>query len=135
MNALHATKEASEMSTQAQIKVSKVRTGEASRSRLSGLAEPCVPGLVFRSFRGEADYPSMLAVIQGCREADDVERTDTLDDIGLPETAAHPIILFACYWLLTEKLAKRLNSDIAIATQGEGSLLPEQLQRGIAHTK
>ncbi len=64
-----------------------------------------------------------------------VDDTDTLADIGLPETAAHPIILFACYWLLTEKLAKRLNSDIAIATQGEGALLPEQLQRGIAHMK
>lgn len=45
-------------------------------------ATPSVPGLVFRGFRGEVDYPSMLAVIEGSKEADGVERTDTLEDIA-----------------------------------------------------
>jgi len=58
------------------------RTREARDARLSGQATPPVPGLVFRGFRGEVDYPSMLAVIEGSKDADGVERTDTLDDIA-----------------------------------------------------
>jgi len=42
---------------------------------------PYVPGLGFRGFRGEQDYPSMLAVIHGSKEADGVERTDSVEDI------------------------------------------------------
>jgi mycothiol synthase len=42
---------------------------------------PSIPGLAFRSFRGEADYPAMLAVIEGSKETDGVERTDSLEDI------------------------------------------------------
>lgn len=41
-----------------------------------------VPGLVFRNFRGEADYPNILAVISGSKEADKVERSDTLENIA-----------------------------------------------------
>lgn len=48
----------------------------------SGTAAPPVPGLVFRGFRGEVDYPSMLAVIEGCKEADGLECSDTLQDIA-----------------------------------------------------
>lgn len=43
--------------------------------------QPAVAGLTFRGFRGESDYPHMLAIIQGCKEADGQERTDSLDDI------------------------------------------------------
>ena len=39
------------------------------------------PGLSFRRFRGESDYPKMLATIQGSKEADGIERSDTLEDI------------------------------------------------------
>lgn len=42
---------------------------------------PAIPGLTFRSFAGESDYPKMLAVIEGSKHADQVERTDTLEDI------------------------------------------------------
>ena len=42
---------------------------------------PAAPGLVFRGFRGEADYPAMLAVISGSKEADQIERTDSLEDV------------------------------------------------------
>ena len=42
---------------------------------------PDVPGLSFRRFRGEGDYPLMLAAISGSKEADGIERTDTLEDI------------------------------------------------------
>ena len=42
---------------------------------------PAIAGLRFRGFAGEEDYPSMLAVIERSKEADQIERTDTLDDI------------------------------------------------------
>lgn len=42
---------------------------------------PAIPGLSFRGFAGEGDYPKMLAVIEASKHADQVERSDTLDDI------------------------------------------------------
>ena len=41
---------------------------------------PDVPGLAFRGFRGEADYPVMLSVIEASKAADDIERTDSLEE-------------------------------------------------------
>ncbi|MBN2146403.1 MAG: GNAT family N-acetyltransferase [Anaerolineales bacterium] len=41
-----------------------------------------IPGLVLRGFRGEEDYPKMLAVINGCKEVDGIERSDTVEDIA-----------------------------------------------------
>lgn len=49
------------------------------KNRLS--EAPAIPGLTFRGFAGEGDYPKMLAVIEACKRADKVERSDTLDDI------------------------------------------------------
>jgi GNAT superfamily N-acetyltransferase len=43
---------------------------------------PEVPGLVFRRFRGEADYGNILAIISASKLADQVERADTLEDIA-----------------------------------------------------
>ena len=33
-----------------------------------------IPGLSFRGFHGEEDYPKMLKVIYGCKQADGLER-------------------------------------------------------------
>jgi mycothiol synthase len=43
---------------------------------------PAIPGLSFRSFRGEADYPLILSIIDGSKEADGTERSETLEDIA-----------------------------------------------------
>lgn len=48
---------------------------------------PHLPGLIFRGFRGPEDYPHMLAVINASKQADQIERSDTLEDIAL--TYAH----------------------------------------------
>jgi mycothiol synthase len=45
------------------------------------LEENGFSGLSFRRFQGETDYPKMLASIQGSKEADGIERSDTLEDI------------------------------------------------------
>lgn len=43
---------------------------------------PDIPGLIFRGFRGPEDYPHMLAVINASKQADMIERSDTLEDIA-----------------------------------------------------
>jgi len=50
---------------------------------------PQVPGLFFRGFRGESDYPNILASINGSKKADGVERSDTLEDIVRNYTHLH----------------------------------------------
>jgi mycothiol synthase len=42
---------------------------------------PLMPELTFRSFRGEDDFPAMLAIIDGSKEADGLERTESLEDL------------------------------------------------------
>ncbi len=43
---------------------------------------PAIPGLTFRGFRSEVDYPAMVAVLEGSKEADGLERVDTVDDVA-----------------------------------------------------
>jgi mycothiol synthase len=42
---------------------------------------PDVPGLVFRGFQGEPDFPKMLELINASKVVDQIDRTDTLEDI------------------------------------------------------
>ncbi len=42
---------------------------------------PALPGLVFRRFQGEADYPKMVAVLHGSKAADQIEDVDTLETL------------------------------------------------------
>lgn len=51
----------------------------------------------------------------------------TLSDIGLPDRAMFPIVSYACYYLLTQKQAPRIRTDVAVATQGQGTLSPRQM--------
>ena len=46
------------------------------------LNQPLVDGLVFRHFRGEEDYPKMVAVIAASADADKIERVDTVEDVA-----------------------------------------------------
>ena len=56
-------------------------TNNATNRTIRVPGAPEISRLTFRGFRGEADYASMLAVIEGSKEADGLERTDTLDDV------------------------------------------------------
>jgi GNAT superfamily N-acetyltransferase len=42
---------------------------------------PSIPGLAFRRFCGEPDFPHMVAVISGSKEADQIERVDTVEQV------------------------------------------------------
>lgn len=48
---------------------------------------PALAGLSFRRFRGPADFPHMVAVREGSKIADQIERVDTVE--GLTATYAH----------------------------------------------
>jgi mycothiol synthase len=43
---------------------------------------PAIPGLTFRGFAGESDFPKILAVIEACKTADQVERSISMEDIA-----------------------------------------------------
>jgi GNAT superfamily N-acetyltransferase len=46
------------------------------------LDAPLVPGLKFRRFQGVSDFPKMVAVIQGSKEADKIERVDSVEQVA-----------------------------------------------------
>ena len=48
---------------------------------------PPLPGLCVRGFRGEADYPAMVAVLNASKEADQIEDVDTIEEVA--NTYAH----------------------------------------------
>ncbi len=58
-----------------------MNTNEKLLEKITVRQKTEVPGLVFRSFQGEGDYPKMLAVILGCSTVDGIERADTLEDM------------------------------------------------------
>jgi mycothiol synthase len=43
---------------------------------------PNIPGLTFRRFRGEKDYPVMVAVINESNKVDGIAHTDSLEDVA-----------------------------------------------------
>src|SRR4030065_1990233 len=45
-------------------------------------ANPAISGLALRGFQGESDYPKMLATINASKVADQIERSDTVEDIA-----------------------------------------------------
>ena len=57
-------------------------TKEYTLDLISPAGTPAVPGLAFRGFMGEADYPKMLAVINASKVADQIERSDTVEDVA-----------------------------------------------------
>jgi ribosomal protein S18 acetylase RimI-like enzyme len=48
-----------------------------------------IPGMRLRGFMGEADYPKILGIIHGCSAEDDLERSETLEDIVNTYTHLH----------------------------------------------
>src|SRR5215210_236572 len=42
---------------------------------------PSIPGLHFRHFRGESDFPKMVEVLEGCKVADKIEGVSTVEDV------------------------------------------------------
>ena len=101
---------------------------------------PAIPGLSFRGFAGESDYPKMLAVIEGSKHVDQVERTDSLEDVQrnyshLINCDPHTDMLFAemngevigytrVWW-------DKVNDGVTRTYSSVGFLLPEWRRKGI----
>jgi mycothiol synthase len=47
---------------------------------------PDIPGLTFRRFRGESDFAAIAAVIEGCKDADGIEWTTSVEDVAFNYT-------------------------------------------------
>jgi hypothetical protein len=45
----------------------------------------------------------------------------------IPDRALPAIVSYACYYLITSKMAPRVRTDVAVATQGTGTLSPRQM--------
>lgn len=43
---------------------------------------PDIPGLTFRHFRGESDYPAIVFVLEGCKKVDKFELTTTVESVA-----------------------------------------------------
>jgi len=43
---------------------------------------PSIPGLIFRRYQGEMDFPPLAALISACRATDGIERITTADDLA-----------------------------------------------------
>jgi ribosomal protein S18 acetylase RimI-like enzyme len=100
---------------------------------------PDIPGLSFRRFRGEDDYPDMLAIINGSKVVDGSERSDTVDDIRrnykhltncdpykdvlFAEVNGQPVAYSRVFW-------DRLDEGIRVYT-AFGFMLPEWRRKGI----
>jgi ribosomal protein S18 acetylase RimI-like enzyme len=56
-----------------------IQTNTLEKSTISRITG--IPGLAFRSFRGEEDYPKMLEIIHGSKVVDGLERAENLEDI------------------------------------------------------
>ena len=57
-------------------------TQAIKQNKLSLPYAPDLPGLTFRGFQGESDFPKMLNLINASKIHDQVERTDTVEDIA-----------------------------------------------------
>lgn len=43
---------------------------------------PDIPGLMFRRFRGEADYPELVTLLNACMQADQIDQVMTLEELA-----------------------------------------------------
>jgi len=53
-----------------------------SQGRIELPYAPDVPGLIFRGFQGESDYQKILDLINASKGPDQIDRTDTVEDIA-----------------------------------------------------
>ena len=51
-------------------------------SQIAVPGAPAIPGLAFRRFRGQADYPVMVAILDACNVADALDYINTVDEVA-----------------------------------------------------
>ena len=43
---------------------------------------PALPGITWRGFQGESEYPKIIAIINACKDRDGIERSDTVEQVA-----------------------------------------------------
>lgn len=100
---------------------------------------PDIAGLTFRGFRGEEDFPHMLAIIEGSKATDKSERSDTVEDVRrnyehltncdpykdmlFAEVNGQPVAYSRVFW-------ERLEEGIRVYTS-MGFMLPAWRRKGL----
>jgi mycothiol synthase len=120
--------------------IMKIETNTRENIILSGRID--IPGLDWRSFHGEGDYPKMLAVLHGSAAVDGIERSEKLEDIANTYTHLHnsdpykdmlfaevdgEVVAYSRTWWELD------GSDQWIGFQ-LGNVLPEWRRKGIGST-
>jgi mycothiol synthase len=100
------------------------------------------PNLRFRTFLGEADYPDITAIIKGCKEADGMNHSTTLEDVRT--NYAHLVNCDPVRDMLFAEVDGRSVGYTRVWWQVDGDgnwlgfsvgyVLPEYRQRGIGRT-
>ncbi len=100
---------------------------------------PAIPGLTFRRFCGESDFPKMITVIDGCKAVDKMERADTVENLArfyahltncdprqdmLFVDTGGRVVGYTRVWWMREATGTRLYTHF-------GFLLPEWRRKGI----
>jgi mycothiol synthase len=66
-----------------QIERTRIKPGRWPTSTVIPVPDaPAIPGLTFRGFRGREDYRAMVTVLEGSKEADGMERVDSVGDVA-----------------------------------------------------
>jgi GNAT superfamily N-acetyltransferase len=110
-----------------------------TQSIITSLDLPVIPGITWRGFQGESDYPKIHAVLHACKDADGVQRSDTVEQIA--NNYAH---LFNCDPLTDMLFAETADglagyTRVYWARQGDGAWIgfaagfvrPEWRRKGI----
>ena len=100
---------------------------------------PAITGLAFRRFRGEADYPLMVAILDACNAVDGLDFINTVDEIAwvfTHLTNCNPerdmlfaevdgvTIAFSRVWWVVESTGERLYKSL-------GFIRPDWRRRGL----
>ncbi len=101
-----------------------------------------IPGLVLRGFRGEEDFPKMLAVLHGCAAVDGLERAEKLEDVA--NTYSHLVNCDPCIDMLFTEVDGEVvgysRTWWAVEGSGQwigfqlGNVLPPWRRKGIGST-
>jgi GNAT superfamily N-acetyltransferase len=104
---------------------------------------PAIPGLIFRRFRGEADYPVIVAILDACNDADQLEYINTTEDIAstfanltncdpyrdmLFAEVNGETIAFSRVWWVEESAARGIGRRLYISL---GFVRPDWRRRGL----
>lgn len=109
------------------------------RPRIDVPDAPDIPELIFRGFEGPEDYPRMVAVILACRDEDQIERVDSVEDVErnykhLVNSDPYQDMLFAEIEgrvVGYGRVSWRVEGDGAQIYQHFGFLLPEWRRKGL----